>query len=730
MEIAINSIIEWLDDLSGDDKPPLDRILWISASGENCVTIRIDDDTALPVWQSVKDIEDALLQERALKRTQDPFAWCVSPSEDYLLKHSEHRDNSWEIIKDLVNKEPEIYDEKERGLLIRSTVLNKKTNKKSIYKYLNRYWTRGKTINALLPDFQKSGGYGKTRPVEETTKKRGRPSKLSINEPEKTRSNIDEDLKKIIRYSMNKYYASKQFATIPKAYNAMLQNHFNIGYVLKDGVKTPVLPPANEVPSIGQFKYWGLMTIDLEKLLKARSGDRGFALKHRAVLGESTQMAAGPGSVYQVDATVADVYVVNRLKRNDIIGRPIVYVCIDVFSRMIVGLYVGLEGPSWLGAMITFANTAESKIEYCARYGISISEDDWPCHYLPERLMADRGEFISSASDSLVKGLGVTIDNTPPYRADWKGIVEQYFRCLNLRGIKWVPGAVRKRERGEKDCRLDAQLDLEQFTKILIHNIIKHNKYQWIEDYPLSKEMIADRIDPVPMTLWEWGVRNRVGILHEATPDRVKLAVMPRDSARITTQGIIFKGVHYVCDRALREQWFIQARHRGRSSLEASYDPRNLDMIYLHLRNEPFEVCYLMDKDARFKGCTEEEIIDLQYKKSIAKDSHEGTRNQGQADCDAQVSAVLDDAARMKKLNPTTKSNHQRTLGIKDNRKEERDQRREEDAWQLGTDSGSPDEMALPPLAEQSEPEDFPSKKESFLNVLKQQRSKNNEESS
>ncbi len=732
MIIAVNSIIEWVGTQDANKKPILDRILWVSPSGEQCVLILIYAETELPYWVPLKDVEDALLDGRALKRTIDPYAWYASPDKDFLQKHAVKRDIAWEIIKSLVTNEPDIYDESKRGLLIKDASLKHNIHKKSIYKYLHKYWTRGKIINALLPDYQKCGGYGSQRELTEESKKRGRPPKLVIRFPEQNRRNIDEDTKKTIRFAMNKYYINStvQPTTIGKAYNKMLQSHFNIGFDTKNGVEIPILPPANELPSKAQFKYWGNKSVDLVKLLKAQHGERGFVLKHRDILGESTQMAAGPCSLFQVDATVADVYLVNRLKRDDIIGRPIVYVCIDVFSRLIAGIYVGLEGPSWLGAMIAFANTAESKVDYCSRYDISIVEDDWPCHFLPERLMADRGEFISESSDSIVEGLDINIENTPPYRADWKGIVEQYFRCLNLKGIKWLPGAVRGRQRGERDCRLDAQLDLDQFTKILIHNVIRHNNSQWIEDYPLSADMIADGIKPIPMELWKWGIVNRVGHLQEATIDRVRLALMPKDTARITTQGILFKGLHYVCERALREQWFVRARHFGRTSMEASYDPRSNKFIYLRVREEPIEVCYLLDKDSRYAGCTYEEVIDAQCNKSIAKDTHESARNQAQAVCDANVDAIIGEGAMLSQQVPTTKSNLERTKGVKANRKAERDERREEDAWEPDSakDTPKPEEMQQP-LAE-SESKPVLSKKAMLFKVLEEQRAISNEETS
>jgi len=61
------------------------------------------------------------------------------------------------------------------------------------------------------------------------------------------------------------------------------------------------------------------------------------------VLGSSSTDAIGPGSVFQIDATVADVYLVSRFNRTHIIGRPVLYIVQDCFSKLIVGLYVGLR---------------------------------------------------------------------------------------------------------------------------------------------------------------------------------------------------------------------------------------------------------------------------------------------------------------------------------------------------------------------------------------------------
>ncbi|WP_239060441.1 hypothetical protein, partial [Acidithiobacillus ferrooxidans] len=63
--------------------------------------------------------------------------------------------------------------------------------------------------------------------------------------------------------------------------------------------------------------------------------------------------------------------------------------------------------------------------------------------------------------------------------------MEQQFRIANERVIHWVPGAVRRvaRERGDLDYRLDAKLDLNAFTEIMIYNTLSYNKMHWMEWY-------------------------------------------------------------------------------------------------------------------------------------------------------------------------------------------------------------------------------------------------------
>jgi hypothetical protein len=68
---------------------------------------------------------------------------------------------------------------------------------------------------------------------------------------------------------------------------------------------------------------------------------------------------------------------------------------------------------------------------------------------------------------NLINNLNITIENTSPYRGDFKGIVERFFRTINERIESFLPGAIMKdyRKRGDPDYRLEAKLTLKEKQK-------------------------------------------------------------------------------------------------------------------------------------------------------------------------------------------------------------------------------------------------------------------------
>lgn len=683
--LAVNELIEWRDDSSNST---VERILWIDDGNVIAYIIDTHDPNDFPRKRTVSEIVDAIETGIATKMVNDSMI-KIAGEDDLKERDREIRNKAWSIINTLViENEPDIYRRELRGPLVKKAASEFSVTEKTVYKYLRKYWQRGKNKNALLPDYDKSGGRGKPKKAGE--KKRGRPRKNASFIGEGV--NVDEETKKIFRIAINRYYNTGKENTLVETYKQMISDFYADEIRYENGVEKPLLKPASQIPTITQFKYWHEKEQDIKKETIARKSSRKYELEHRPVLGTSLGGLIGPGSVYQIDATVCDVYLVSRYNRNWIIGRPVIYVLIDVFSRLITGVYVGLEGPSWLGAMMALANAATDKAKFCKEYEIEVNEGQWPCCHMPQRIVADRAEMLCKNAESFANALNIEIKYASPYRADWKGIVEQNFRVIQQKVKPFLPGFVDVdfRERGVRDYRLDAKLDIYQFTKIIIKCIVYHNTVHYLSTYTREEMMIFDEVKPIPLELWNWGIANRSGCLKYYPEDFVKLSLMPMDKARVTHKGIIYKKLHYSCDRAVREMWFDRAR-RKTWKVDISYDPRNINSIYIRDAEDQglYEKCFLLDSQSRYLGKTAEEIEYLLAYEKLEEQKSGYANLQSESDLKSDIESIVKEGEEMTNMISSDESNSSRIKGIRKNRHVEKELNRENEAFELGKNQSS-----------------------------------------
>mgnify|MGYP000994313753 FL=1 len=362
---------------------------------------------------------------------------------------------------------------------------------------------------------------------------------------------------------------------------------------------------------------------------------------------------------------------------------------------MICGIYIGLESGSYTGAMMALLNATMNKVEYCKQYGIEIEEKDWPVHYLPETIIADRGELEGGNIENLINMLNIKVQNTPPYRADLKSAVERFFGLTNERVKPFLPGAVDLdgRERGDKDYRLKAKLDLYQFTQIMIKCILYHNNYYHLDYYRRDEMMVEDDVPCIPTELWNWGIANRGGTLRSISEDIVKLALMPSDTAAVTEKGIKYKDMYYASSNMLKNDVFANARTNGRWRVKISYDPRNMNCIYVCGDNpKEYEKCFLTESSTRYKDKAIEEIEYLLAVERMQKEKSKDSVAQAKTKLIAEIEDIVKQADEdYKKETSTEESDRQRVKNIRGNRKVEKTARRAEESFKLGNNEGDYD---------------------------------------
>lgn len=609
--LLVNQVIASVYSEAPFDHPA--RVLWISREHDLVTFITTKEPFKAPWSTSLSETESMIKAEKLRLTLVRLPAFMMQHEEDLSETTKKVRARCWEVVQPLVeglNKDRIYYPGALGGIVTAHAKLIGK-GAKSVYRLLYRYLAYGSTRNAFLPAYANSGAPGKTR-LFVSGKKPGRP-RMHLGERATTSAKLltDED-KAMIKVGYDLFKDNK-VKHISDAYVKTLNRFYRAEHPAPDGSDDGrPLRTLDQVPTETQFQYWGKKAFDEMDIKRGRKGERRWALDHRSLVGTAHQGLRGPCHRFEIDATIADIYLVSRFNKNWIIGRPVVYVVVDVFSRMIVGVHVALEGPSWNSARHALFNALTDKVEFCASYGIPIKTEDWPCFHLPHELVGDRGEMIGNAPEGMANGLKVILDTLPPFRGDWKGTVESTFRILNnLTQVHWTPGAVRAREkeRGERDYRLDATLDLHEFTAILIKAIM-HRNHHVRDPNRLSKDMIEHGVDPTAIGIWNWAEQQGLIEPNIVPRESVYLHLLPRAKGTVQAGGIFFNGMIYsnVLDPSGKRA--ARARANGREPIDVWYEP-DADHVWIRDNDGSFFMCPLRGSEVRFRGMRREEVLDM-----------------------------------------------------------------------------------------------------------------------
>lgn len=646
------------------DTKSIERVVFIDDSYQTCFLINVFDNS-FPIAKDIKEVEESINNETAQIIHHDPWALLLSEN-DISEKAKLAQEKAWAVVSRLL----EIGVDNLLNTTSRNKVINKiademGVNHKTVVKYLKRYWKRGMYPDSLLPDYRNKGCKGQDKQSGERKRGRPRKGKQIVGDG----INIDEEVKRVFRLAVNKYYETKKNVSVRFAYEQMIKEHFR-----KELEGSP-----EKLPTYNQFLYWIRKEQNLSKELIRRTGKRNYDLTYRPVLGSATSEVRSPLEKVQIDATVADVYLVSEFGggRNWVIGRPILYLCKCVFSQMIVGFHVALEGPNFEQARLALMNMVEDKVEFCSQFDIEIDESQWPTAHLPNCIVADRAELLSNASNVLTEKLNIKIENSGSWRGDLKSLIERQFGLLTNEVIKPIlPGAVDKDfgKRGVRDHRLSGKLTLSEFKKIIINYILYFNNHYVLENYVIDEEMVKAGVKPIPIKLWQWGIQNRAGRLRKISKGKMMLHMLPEGTATVTESGIKFRNIFYGSDIALKEQWFVQARYKKSWKVSIKYDPRDLSQLFMiGVHDNGFERCYLLEHQSRYKNKTLEDINYLQEYEKMQKSGYKQHELKAKIDLKEAIEEIVKNAEKQAKLDGVKESNNKRIKDIKMHRKFEQD---------------------------------------------------------
>ncbi|MBM7073499.1 DDE-type integrase/transposase/recombinase [Shewanella sp. 202IG2-18] len=637
------------------------RILFTEAS--YFYWIAIDENKGFPVKVYFDECIN-WVDEGHIEKIPDPYAYLQGESwtEESSVYHESQR--NYELIKPIVEGEG-AFDKKVRAKKVNDVVAKSGKGKPTIYRLMRRYWQRGQIKNALLPDYKNSGAAGKRRNFID--KKAGRPRIYGIGSGEP----ITESVRQQFRIICDKYLMNEKVFSVRYSYIK-----FTKAYKLKN----PYVEE-HEIPTLRQFQYFYKTEYNKVTQLTVQTPQGVYNKDVRPLHGTATAQALGPGSRYEIDATIADIYLVDDNDSDKVIGRPTIYMVIDVFSRMVAGFYIGFDNPSFPVAMKALISSFSSKVETCARYDIDISEEQWPCLGIPDVLLADRGELMSHQANYLVDAIGVRLESAPPRRGDAKGIVERSFGTLQAKFKPYMPGVVtgnKVKKHGEKDYRVEAAVARSDFVEIMLYSILAHNLNKPLEKYDRASDM-PENLPSIPIDLWNWGLQHRTGRLRTIDTDIAKILLLPRQKVTVSELGVKLWGLIYTGKEIIKTGWMHRSSEVSRpKKLYAAYELGSANNIYLFPEEgkNTFWVCDISTRSREYRDLTWYQVWERQ-----------ALQKQALAEAKYQFSPVernFDDLLekklkKAKKNSKTSKlSNAQKINEIKANKRQLREQERKE----------------------------------------------------
>jgi hypothetical protein len=213
------------------------RILWIDHGRGLAWVFELGKAHALPQACALGGLADDVLGQRARLLPDDPYA-AAPPPLPPPASHLALQRKAWQIIAHLHVGVPALYEPRARALMIADSAVRFGVSRASVLRYLRRYWERGQTADALLPDYGNSGARGKTRTFTAGVK-RGRPRKAG----EAPGLNVDAAIRATFSAAVDRYCALYPVFSRRACYARMLDDFYR--------GRDP-----GAVPSFGQFSYW------------------------------------------------------------------------------------------------------------------------------------------------------------------------------------------------------------------------------------------------------------------------------------------------------------------------------------------------------------------------------------------------------------------------------------------------------------------------------------------
>ena len=355
---------------------------------------------------------------------------------------------------------------------------------------------------------------------------------------------FDPALKTIVDRNITTFYATPERPTLTRLWKR-----------ISSDCRAEQLPP----PAIRRLKAY-LATYDAEAMKRRREGKARTEAQFLALPGEFS--VQHPLQIVQIDHTKVDVTVVDPIERQPI-GRPILTIAIDVFTRMVLGFYLSLEAPSVTSVALCLTHAIIDKTRWLADRDISL---EWPASGLPECIHVDNGaEFHARAFKLGCADHNIVIAYRPPGTPRFGGHVERLIGTM-MGAVHLLPGTHFSNvlERGDYDPEARAVMTMRELEAWLALEIIAYHSD------------LHRGIGRPPLAAWNEAVSARPP-RQVRDPLAFLIDFLPFEPRVLRRTGIHINNICYWSDG------FSPWIGRCDDKVLVKYDPRDLHQVFVKL---------------------------------------------------------------------------------------------------------------------------------------------------
>lgn len=537
------------------------------------------------IWKDIDELQKLDEAKHLLKIEVETESFKSSPSDE------DQHNSRCEIMEgflDFDNLKEKILVHKGLGGLVDEAVTKSGGSRPLVYKLFSLLCRFGFYKSSLRPRRDRSGGKGVPRPCNpggrqkagaKTTKQRVARAYGEILPP--AQPGMGDEWRHLIMT------ADRQIPTpkpdMPQRIIKILQSSFVKKFKQDGNILVAVDPKLGEYPNRRQIRR--VLEKEISKLqrLLDRTTKGHYARSMRGMTGRNWEGVSGPGHTYAIDSTIGDIYLRSSINRAWIIGRPIVYIIVDVWSTAIVGFYVCLTGPSWDTAKVSLFSSVAPPELLGEMWGYEPILSLNPLPTMPAVLMCDRGEYLSKGASITGAKLIPCLSYAPPYRPDLKGLVEVLHRIEKDRQYLFAPGAIDQRRKEFELRQFDpnsAVLTVRDYTQYLYtifseYNLIANRAHR------LDAHMKAAGVFPSPAGLWRSGHEVNIGVRRDIPLSELITNLLPGDMGRVTRHGVMFAGKEYKSEVVDEQQWAAYARNFGGWDIGTNHFPGSVSKIWV-----------------------------------------------------------------------------------------------------------------------------------------------------